>query len=134
MVMTCSYDVLALLWFDKRSARRPPRKQRRAALARLHRKGISRRWHCVEVDLVLSAFSRTNYTGNRCQYVYRVVGDRLQHRAIYGREIIITHTMTKSSCMYTAHYAETTGWGISWVSSLLCVKQTARVETMAACQ
>lgn len=47
MVMTCRYYVLALLWFDSVLTRRPPKKQRREALARLQAEGPLRRWQHV---------------------------------------------------------------------------------------
>jgi hypothetical protein len=94
MVMTCRYYVLALSWFDKHFGNASTKEAATRNSGEVANGRNLETWQCVEADLVLSTFSRTNYTGNRCQYVYHVVGDRLQHRAIYGREIIITHTMT----------------------------------------
>jgi hypothetical protein len=89
-----SVNVLALSWFDKHFGNASTKEAATRNSGEVANGRNLETWQCVEADLVLSTFSRTNYTGNRCQYVYHVVGDRLQHRAIYGREIIITHTMT----------------------------------------
>ena len=42
-----------------------------------------------QVDIFVHS-ACTDYTGNMCRYFYHVVGDRSQHRAIYGRQIITT--------------------------------------------